>query len=74
MDELTRNIAFQVFEAEEGGYYAKAVGLGIITEGDDLADLRRMIEDAIRGYFFDDPTPPQTYSLIFEQLPVPAAQ
>jgi hypothetical protein len=58
MGQSTRNIAFQVFEAEEGGYYAKAVGSGIITEGDDLAELRRMIEDAIRGHSFDDPTPP----------------
>ncbi len=73
MEQSASNITFEVFEAEEGGYYAKARGLGIITEADDLPELRRMIEDAIRGYFFDTPAPPKTYSLVFDKLPVPAA-
>jgi predicted RNase H-like HicB family nuclease len=65
MDQSIRKIMFEVYEDTDGGFVAKAQDLGIITEGDDLPDLRRMIEDAIRGYFFDDHNPPDTYDLIF---------
>ncbi|MCU0245030.1 MAG: type II toxin-antitoxin system HicB family antitoxin [Bryobacter sp.] len=41
-----------VFEpAEEGGYVVTCPALpGLVTEGDTLAEARRMAEDAIRGY------------------------
>lgn len=48
-------IKFQVYSAEEGGFWAEAEDLGIVTQGDDLDELRDMIADAIEGYFFDSP-------------------
>lgn len=39
MKELT----FLVHEAEEGGYYAEAVGVGIFAEGDTMHELKKSI-------------------------------
>jgi len=64
------DITFLVHDAEEGGYWAEAVGHGIVTQGEDLDDLRAMISDAIEGYFHDSPQKPAAYTLIFEKLPV----
>jgi len=47
MKELT----FLVREAEEGGYYAEAVGVGIFAEGDTLAELKESIKSGIECYY-----------------------
>jgi len=47
-------IIFEVIEAEEGGYCASALGYGITTQADSLAELRAMVRDAVACYF-DDP-------------------
>lgn len=47
-------IELKVAEAVEGGYDASALGCGIFTQGEDLADLRDMAKDAIRCHFDDD--------------------
>jgi len=47
MKELT----FLVHEAEEGGYYAEAVGVGIFAEGDTLDDLKENIKSGIECYY-----------------------
>ena len=44
-------IIFVVEEADEGGYLARALGQSIITEGDDLEQLRTNIRDAVRCHF-----------------------
>lgn len=50
-------ITFEVTDAEEGGYNARAVGYGIFTQEDDWDDLREMIQDAVLCYFDDDAVP-----------------
>ena len=47
MKELT----FLVREAEEGGYYAEAVGVGIFAEGDTMDDLKKSIKGGIECYY-----------------------
>ena len=47
MKELT----FLVHEAEEGGYYAEAIGLGIFAEGDTMDDLKKSIKSGIGCYY-----------------------
>lgn len=47
MKELT----FLVHEAEEGGYYAEAVGVGIFAEGDTMDDLKKSIKSGIECYY-----------------------
>ena len=50
-------IIFEAYEAEEGGYYAAAVGYDIITQGDSWDDLKLMAEDAVLCHFDDDAAP-----------------
>jgi len=47
MKELT----LLVHEAEEGGYYAEAVGVGIFAEGDTMDDLKNNIRSGIECYY-----------------------
>jgi hypothetical protein len=47
MDELI----FLVEDAPEGGYTARALGVSIFTEADDLDSLREMVRDAVRCHF-----------------------
>ncbi len=44
-------ILFLVEDAIEGGYTARALGESIFTEGEDLAELRVNIRDAVECHF-----------------------
>lgn len=44
-------IHFIVEEAPEGGYLARAVGVDIVTEADDLAGLHAQVRDAVHCHF-----------------------
>ena len=46
-------VVFEVHEAEEGGYYAAAVGCDIITQGDTWEELKLMAQDAVLCHFDD---------------------
>ncbi|MFN0148078.1 MAG: 2-oxoisovalerate dehydrogenase [Dehalococcoidia bacterium] len=48
---------FFAYEDPEGGYTARAVGLSIFTEADDLPALRDNIRDAVRCHFGDGEAP-----------------
>jgi hypothetical protein len=50
-------IIFLVEDAPEGGYTARALGLPIFTEADDLAELRRNVREATECHFEDDHRP-----------------
>ena len=47
MDE----IVFEVTEAVEGGYVARAVEHSIFTQGIDWTDLKAMVKDAVLCHF-----------------------
>lgn len=47
MDE----IIFQVEDADEGGFTARALGADIFTEADTVDDLREAVRDAVRCHF-----------------------
>ena len=51
-----KEITFNVYEDEDGGYYTAAEGYGIFTQGDDWDDLKYMVRDAILCHF-DEGTP-----------------
>ena len=51
-----REITFNAYQEEDGGYYAAAEGYDIITQGDDWDELKYMVRDAILCYF-DEGTP-----------------
>lgn len=46
-------IIFEVTEAPDGGYDARALGYDIFTQGDDWDDLKQMVRDAVRCHFDD---------------------
>ena len=50
-------IIFEVAEAPEGGYDARALGYSIFTQGDDWDDLKAMTRDAVLCHFDEDDAP-----------------
>jgi hypothetical protein len=44
---------FEVHDAEEGGYTARALGHSIFTEGETWEELREMVRDALVCHFED---------------------
>lgn len=68
MDE----IIFLVEDAPEGGYNARALGVSIFTEADDLDALREQVRDAVRCHF-DDGEGPRVIRLHFVREEVFAA-
>lgn len=50
-------IIFNVEEAPEGGYTARALGHAIFTEADTLDELRAMVRDAVLCHFDGDDRP-----------------
>jgi len=60
MEELI----FLVEDAPEGGYTARALGVSIFTEADDLDSLREQVRDAVRCHF-DEGQGPRVIRLHF---------
>ena len=50
-------IIFDVAEAAEGGYEARALGYSIYTQGDTLEELKAMVQDAVRCHFDEEARP-----------------
>lgn len=50
-------IHFIVEEAPEGGYVARAVGVDIVTEADDLPGLHAQVRDAVHCHFDEGQVP-----------------
>ena len=57
-------VIFIVEEAPEGGLTARALGLSIFTEADDLLGLHSQVRDAVRCHF-DEGERPQMIRLHF---------
>jgi predicted RNase H-like HicB family nuclease len=69
MDE----IIFEVRDAEEGGYLARALGQSIFTQGETWEELRAMVRDAVLCHFEDASTRPKIIRLHFVRDEVVAA-
>lgn len=50
-------VIFIVEEAPEGGLTARALGVPIFTEGDNLDDLRQQVRDAVHCHFDEQHRP-----------------
>ncbi len=48
---------FEVTEAVEGGYDARALGHSIYTQGENWDDLKEMVRNAVLCHFDDDEAP-----------------
>ncbi len=50
-------IIFEVTEGDDGGYDARALGYSIFTQGEDWADLKTMVKDAVLCHFDEGGAP-----------------
>ena len=50
-------IIFEVTEAVDGGYDARALGYSIFTQGERWDDLKKMARDAVRCHFDEGGAP-----------------
>ena len=69
-------LIFEVRDAEEGGYWARALGHGIFTEGESWEDLRSNVIEAISLHFEDAQLRPRLLQLHYvkdELIPLEAA-
>lgn len=69
-------LIFEVRDAEEGGYFARALGYGIFTEAEDWDELRRSVLEAVSLHFEGAGTRPRLVQLHYvkdELIPVEAA-
>ena len=63
MGKSLEEVVFIVEEAPEGGYTARALGISIVTEADDLETLRRQVVDAVHCHFAAQPQQPRLVRL-----------
>ena len=69
-------LTFEVHEAEEGGYVARALGQAIFTEAETWQQLRENVLEVTSLHFEDLPARPKLIQLHFvkdELVPVEAA-
>ena len=50
-------IIFSVTQEADGGYVAECLSHDIFTQGNTWEELRRNVQDAVTGYFFDQGKP-----------------
>ena len=48
---MVAEIIFNVEEDPAGGFVAEALGHAIVTQGETMEELRRMVQDAVRCHF-----------------------
>ena len=58
-------VIFEVIDAEEGGYCARALGFSIFTEGDTIEQLRDNVREATDTYFDETMEAPRIIRLHF---------
>jgi hypothetical protein len=63
MEKSIEELVFVVEEAAEGGYTARALGVSIVTEADDLESLRSRVLDAVRCHFTEEEQRPRIIRL-----------
>ena len=63
MTKPVDEVVFIVEEAAEDGYTARALGVSIFTEADNMRQLRSHVVDAVRCHFADEPAQPRLIRL-----------
>ncbi len=63
--DLRMELIFEVREAEEGGYVARALGQAIFTEAETWQELRDNVLEATSLHFDDAPVKPKAHPIAF---------
>lgn len=69
-------LIFEVRDADEGGYWARALGHAIFTQAQTWEELRANVLEATSVHFEDEPVRPRVVQLHYvkdELIPVEAA-
>lgn len=69
-------LIFEIRDAEEGGFYARALGHGIFTQADSWEELRSNVLEAVSLHFEDAETRPRLVQMHYvrdELIPLEAA-
>lgn len=69
-------LIFEIRDAEEGGYFARALGHSIFTEGDSWEELRANVLEAVAVHFEDAEERPRLVQMHYvrdELIPFEAA-
>jgi len=69
-------LIFDIRDAEEGGFYARALGHAIFTEGDTWDELRANVLEAVALHFEDGQVRPRLVQMHYvkdELIPLEAA-
>lgn len=61
------DLIFEVREAPEGGFTARALGSSVFTEAESLEELRENIRDAVRCHFEPNDQPKVVRLLIVRE-------
>jgi predicted RNase H-like HicB family nuclease len=69
-------LIFEIRDAEEGGFYARALGHAIFTQGETWDELRGNVLEAVSLHFDDATTRPRLVQMHYvkdELIPLEAA-
>jgi predicted RNase H-like HicB family nuclease len=69
-------LIFEIRDAEEGGFYARALGESIFTQADSWEELRSNVLEAVLLHFEDSASRPRLVQMHYvkdELIPVEAA-
>lgn len=55
---MSRELIFEVTEAEEGGFNAKALGQSIFTQADTWEELKHKLREAVDCHYDSDDAKP----------------
>lgn len=58
-----KELVFEVTQEEDGGYCAECLTENIFTQGDTWEAVRQNVQEAVRGFFFDQPQAPRRIRL-----------
>jgi predicted RNase H-like HicB family nuclease len=56
-------LVFEVTQEADGGYCAECLSENIFTQGDTWEAVRQNVQEAVRGYYFDQPKVPRQIRL-----------
>jgi hypothetical protein len=58
IQKMEKIIVFEVFQEEDNGFVAECLTEDIFTQGDNWDELKANVHEAVKGFYFDQPSCP----------------